>query len=377
MVRDCPDKIKLCYNCSTVGHLARDCPEPPKKRLKPDSPKKLSTNSPDSTKNDKACFACGSLDHLKQNCPKRNKQNEEKETANGNDDKKSTKEEKLDAGDKKSCWECGKTGHIARECPNPSESFKRKSRPVFDGPDRRRGSRDDACFRCGELGHFAKDCTGFHPRRPLSPRSPLHTDVYDLLSRALNKAKRDSCYVCGQPGHFARECPRNGPPGPAPFANIQAAPNGPFRGGMGGDCGPNFMPMQSHVPFNENLMVPEGLNVNNPCLTCGRSSHVTFDCPIAKLCYRCGMTNHIAKDCAGMGSMMSRDRMMSMDRFQGPPPSLPFNSINGEDRMKGDERCFRCGGRGHKSFECSHDKACYRCGRNDHEARDCFDHEKL
>lgn len=84
-----------CYNCHQTGHIARACPEAPKRVMSG------------------ACHKCGKEGHWARDCP-----------------------------DAALCYNCQQSGHLARDCTNAR--VERKS--------------NRSCYNCNQEGHLARDC---------------------------------------------------------------------------------------------------------------------------------------------------------------------------------------------------------------------------
>ena len=88
---------KMCYNCGSHEHPAREC------------------KAPNSNFAFAVCFVCGGTGHLVRNCPK----NQHGVYINGGN-----------------CKICKGLDHLAKDCPSK-----------------------DKCLRCGEAGHLSAECT--------------------------------------------------------------------------------------------------------------------------------------------------------------------------------------------------------------------------
>jgi cellular nucleic acid-binding protein len=83
---------KACWNCGSVDHLSRDCPNPPTE----ESAAAGAARQPRKPGRGQRCFNCGETGHIASECPQK------------------------DMGPK--CYRCGQNGHIGRDCPNPTEA---------------------------------------------------------------------------------------------------------------------------------------------------------------------------------------------------------------------------------------------------------------
>ena len=150
---------KMCYNCGSEEHAARDC------------------KAPNSNFAFAVCFVCGETGHLSRACPK----NAQGIYINGGACKicKGTDHLAKDCPSKDKCLRCGQPGHISSECPNPNGGKfapAKKVKTFAGGPTHGRGKEgaedkggddleDDFEEELGDaLGRDAKKRTGTRVR---------------------------------------------------------------------------------------------------------------------------------------------------------------------------------------------------------------------
>ncbi|TRY75218.1 hypothetical protein TCAL_16813 [Tigriopus californicus] len=131
-----------CGNCKQMGHLTRQCPDPPKPLI---------------------CNMCAARGHLRQACPNasclRCSQPSYDFTSNCFHCRKLNKTH---------CLECGAPGHAKQNCPDHWRRFHQTVEPggVFQPRDHDRIHKSESemsCPNCAREGHSLHKCRGFRP----------------------------------------------------------------------------------------------------------------------------------------------------------------------------------------------------------------------
>ena len=142
-----------CFKCGQVGHIARDCPNPPK--LRP-------------------CYLCAGFGHSSSKCPNA------------------------------SCYRCGEVGHQARDCMVHVERWEASQPTVC----RRCGREECRAASAADILRAEGQCTmpyfdsDLHMVQCLSCGAWGHANCTPLAqSRAI-----PSCFNCGEGGHIGFEC---------------------------------------------------------------------------------------------------------------------------------------------------------------------------
>jgi cellular nucleic acid-binding protein len=146
--RECPRE--LCFNCSTPGHQARNCPVP-RGQAHPLA----------------RCLRCGSRQHELAACDR-----------------------DYDAEDMRLmvCYLCGQAGHLS--CDNAAgmqPTAEELQGCDGGGDDPQATTAEPSCCRCGGDGHVGSECS----------------------VRLTGGGQLMECFRCGKLGHLARNCPMN------------------------------------------------------------------------------------------------------------------------------------------------------------------------
>lgn len=144
-----PPSARVCNNCSAVGHIAGQCPEPSQ------------------------CHCCGSIEHAVRDCPHRDQ----------------------------SCDICAKVGHLQNKCRLAARTAEkavvrseRRERPARSGPPDVSSKR---CNNCGVIGHLAGQCP-----------EPAQCHCCGSIEHAVKTCPHPDavCDLCGKVGHMALKC---------------------------------------------------------------------------------------------------------------------------------------------------------------------------
>jgi hypothetical protein len=160
--RNCP-KIK-CNLCGRRGHFRRDCPQDAAKRLRP-----VDEAPHDEDYRWSVCRNCGSSRHIQAQCPVRFQALE--------------------------CFQCHQLGHMMTTCPQTRcfncGTFGHSSQICHSKPH---------CFHCSHSGHRSSEC-------PMRFKGRVCYQCNEPGHEAANCPQGQLCRMCHQPGHLVAHCP--------------------------------------------------------------------------------------------------------------------------------------------------------------------------
>lgn len=160
--RNCP-KIR-CNLCGRRGHFRRDCPQDAAKRLRPvdEAPQEEDYRW-------SVCRNCGSSRHIQAQCPVRFQALE--------------------------CFQCHQLGHMMTTCPQTRcfncGTFGHSSQICHSKPH---------CYHCSHSGHRSSEC-------PMRFKGRVCYQCNEPGHEAANCPQGQLCRMCHQPGHLVAHCP--------------------------------------------------------------------------------------------------------------------------------------------------------------------------
>ncbi|EAY96296.1 hypothetical protein OsI_18195 [Oryza sativa Indica Group] len=184
------NKIRICYECGTPGHISSSCPNKKASEAISDEKKANVDSVTASSKKRRTCYECGIPGHLSSACPNKKAGDAVSSDKGPDDETKSAPsitpednkigEESNSAPSKKrrKCYECGIPSHLSSACPNKVAAVNSDMEKSYGGSSTIPSATSD--------GNKASDDTNPVPAK---------------------KKKRRTCYECGIAGHLSSECP--------------------------------------------------------------------------------------------------------------------------------------------------------------------------
>lgn len=196
---------KACYNCSKVGHLARDCKSEPKNEEKGQS-RRAENRNRGGGGSMKKCHNCSEVGHLERDCTflvrnDRDGRNDRdtserynsKEDSRRREDTKDGKAKKARKAKSKQpkkvkrCFNCDEEDHLAADCAVEKKNDAKSKQP----------KKAKRCFNCDVEGHIAIDCAieKKYDAKETKPKPQKKAGDQTAKPTKAKKEKKEDVYV--------------------------------------------------------------------------------------------------------------------------------------------------------------------------------------
>jgi len=152
----------------------------------------------------------------------------------------------------------------------------------------------------------------------------------------------------------------------------------------------NLWPEHDEAPAKSVDISDRKKTKDNTCIVCGSSRHITANCPGKEdsVCYHCGQVGHFSHQCTDVPKLRELKRKPKKQK----PGEFTLHSPHTLEQLKRSKRniaallekgerpweeayanhkCFTCGLKGHRSYECPSGLRCYKCGETGHDGAKC------